>query len=373
MTTIRVLHILHSMNRGGAENAIMNYYRHIDRSLIQFDFLLTEPNKCQFEDEILSLGGHIYRVPLLRMSSPFSYINAVNRFFKLHHEYQIVHSHTSSKSVFPLSIAKLNRIPVRIAHSHNTQSEKGIRGWIRNGFKLPLKKVASHLCACGIDAAKWLYGEKAISEGMVTIIPNVIECPQFDFNKSTRERIRKQLHFDDNTLVIGCVARFSPQKNLLFLIDLFHALHQKCSHAKLLLLGDGELRNIITERIQQYGLMDSVILTGVVPNVTDYEQAMDAFIMSSFHEGLPLSLIEAQISGLKCFVSNGITRESDKTGLVTFIPLEKGPEFWVPQILSQMPYERRGYLDDLKKAGYDAETSASILQQFYLDTLKHAQ
>ena len=125
---IRVLHILHSMNRGGAENAIMNYYRHIDRRKVQFDFLLTEYRKCHFEDEIRSLGGKVFRVPLLKISNPLPYFRAVSSFFDDHHEYKIVHSHTSSKSFFPLFIAKVKDIPIRISHSHGSHSEPGLNG-----------------------------------------------------------------------------------------------------------------------------------------------------------------------------------------------------------------------------------------------------
>ena len=157
---IRVLHILHSMNRGGAEAMLMNYYRNIDRTRVQFDFLLTEQNRCQFEDEIEYLGGRVYRVPLLRWSDPLPYINGVKRFFGEHPEYRIVHSHTSSKSAVPLWVAKKSGVPVRIAHAHNNKSESGVSGRVRDLLKIPLKKMATDFFACGEEAAKWLYGQR---------------------------------------------------------------------------------------------------------------------------------------------------------------------------------------------------------------------
>lgn len=355
------------MNRGGAENAIMNYYRHIDRTKVQFDFLLTEPNKCQFEDEIISLGGRVYRVPLLRMSNPFPYLKAVSVFFDKHPEYKIVHSHTSSKSFFPLWIAKRKGIPVRIAHSHNTKSETGFRGWIRDTLKIALKKVATHYLSCGEEAAVWLYGRRFYNEEKVRVLPNVIECQKFSFNTSIREQMRSELAIDEETLVIGCVARFSPQKNLLFAIDVFHKIHGKVKDSMLILIGDGEQRPLIESRISEYGLNDSVILTGVVSNVPDYEQAMDIYLMPSFFEGLPLSLIEAQISGLKCFVSTGIPKEVDKTGLVSFLSLEKGTNKWADTIITNKHYARRSYVEELKTAGYDAAKTAKVLEQFYMN------
>ncbi len=369
MATVRILQVLHSMDRGGAENAIMNYYRHVDRDKIQFDFLLTEPKKCHFEDEITSLGGNVYRVPQLQMIKPFAYLKAVSLFFDNHPEYKIVHSHTSSKSVFPLWIAKKKGIPVRISHSHNTKSENGLRGWIRNGLKWFLKRVATHFCACGNEAAIWLYGQKTFNAGKVTVVPNVIECSWFDYNEQTRNKIRSQLQIGDDTIVLGCVARFSPQKNLSFLIDIFNDFHAKINNSVLLLLGDGDLKEQIVERINYHHLENSVLLTGVVPNVSDYEQAMDIYLMPSLFEGLPLSLIEAQISGLKCFVSTGVPQEADKTGLVSFIPLEKGSQYWTSHIIKQISYNRRGHLKELQEAGYDAEVSAITLQEFYLSTL----
>lgn len=367
MEPIRVLHILHSMNRGGAENAIMNYYRHVNRDKVQFDFLLTEPHKCQFEEEIVYLGGKIYRVPLLTIKNPFPYMRAVRNFFQHHPEYQIVHSHTSSKSFFPLYIAKSVGIPIRICHSHNTQSESGFRGLIRDFFKGPLKKVSTNYFACGEEAAIWLYGQHAIDSKAVTIIPNVIECDKYDYNENIRHQIRSSLSISSLDIILGSVARFSYQKNHLFLIDLFREFHKLQGNSKLLLIGDGELHDSIVEKVHDYHLDDSVIMTGVVSNVNDFEQAMDFFIMPSFFEGLPLSLIEAQISGLKCFVSDEIPKEADKTGLVTFLPLKKGPELWAKCIKNSLGYIRESKIQDIRRSGYDAVEAASKLEFLYIE------
>lgn len=370
MAVVKILHILHSMNRGGAENAIMNYYRHIDRGKVQFDFLLTEQNKCQFEDEIYSLGGKIYRVPLLRIANPLPYIKAVSTFFNEHPEYQIVHSHTSSKSVVPLWIAKKKGIPVRIAHSHGSHSEKGINGWVRDCLKIPLKYVANHYFACGTEAAIWLFGKKYHNKGKIQILPNIIECKKFIYNAKIREEYRRKLEISDETILLGCTARFCYPKNQTFAVNLLNELHKKNIKSMLILVGDGDERPIIESNISKNELGDYVIFTGVVPNVSDYEQAMDVFLMPSFFEGLPLSLIEAQISGLKCFASTGVPQEADKTGLVSFIPLDKGPHYWAEQIVDQLPYTRRSYLHEMQEAGYDAETSAKKLQDYYLQLAK---
>lgn len=370
MAIVRILHVLHSMNRGGAENAIMNYYRHIDRDKLQFDFLLTEQNKCHFEDEINSLGGKIYRVPLLRMGNPLPYIKSVSAFFNEHPEYQIVHSHTSSKSVFPLWIAKKKGVPVRIAHSHSSQSEIGINGRVRDCLKIPLKSVANHYLACGTEAAIWLYGKKYHEKGKIQIFPNVIECKKFVYDTNIREEYRRKLGISNDTILLGCTARFCYPKNQTFAVDVLIELRKKNINSMLLLVGDGEERPMLESNISKSGLGDFVIFSGVVPNVSDYEQAMDVFLMPSFFEGLPLSLIEAQISGLKCFASTGVPQEADKTGLVSFIPLDKGPRYWSEQIVHQIPYTRRSFLHEMQEAGYDAETSAKKLQDYYLHLIQ---
>ena len=372
MEPIRVLHILHSMNRGGAENAIMNYYRNIDRNKVQFDFLLTEPSKCQFEDEILSLGGRVFRVPLLTMKNPFPYLSGVWRFFRSHPGYRIVHSHTSSKSFFPLIIARLSGIPVRIAHCHGTGSkaDNGLYTIIRTSLRKPLQLVATDYFACGIEAAKWLYGNRNFVSGKVRILPNVIECEKFSFNNNTRDIIREKHNIKGDTIVVGATARFSLIKNHPFSVDILASLLKRCPNFILLLVGDGPLRREIESMTQEKDLSHKVIITGLVPNVYEYLQAMDFFVMPSFYEGLPLSLVEAQVSGLKCFVSEGVPKEADITGLVSFLPLEKGPEYWAETIHKEVGYVRRSHIGDVRKAGYDAAESAVKLQEFYLNAVR---
>ena len=371
MEPIRVLHILHSMNRGGAENAIMNYYRHIDRDKVQFDFLLTEQSKCQFEDEIFSLGGRVFRVPLLTIKNPFPYLSGVWRFYKSHPEYRIVHSHTSSKSFFPLFLAKRAGIPVRVCHSHNSRSESGFSGFIRDALKFPLKKVATHFCACGQEAAIWLYGRESFNNGKVRVVPNVIDAAAFCYSVERRLEIRNMLGLSDSTLILGCTARFSPQKNHRFLLSVFYEFNKIIGDSVMLLLGGGELKSEIESQVKELGLEDRVYFIGTVANVSDYEQAMDFFLLPSINEGIPLSLIEAQVSGLRCFVSEGVPRESDKTGLVSFLSLDEGPEYWARQIADNIEYHRNSHLDDIVKAGYDAPTSAQKLEQFYLETFNN--
>ena len=367
MGEVRILHILHSMNRGGAENALMNYYRHIDRSKIQFDFLLTEQTKCQFEDEIISLGGRVYRIPPLKMSNPFPYLRGIKIFFKDHPEYKIVHSHTTSKSVFPLLIAKLSGIDVRISHSHSSKAERGLRGKIRVLLMPFLKYVATDWLTCGEQAGIYLYGENTYKSGKVKLYRNVIEADLFRLSQERRAFIRQSLGIDEDTFVVGHTARFDPVKNHMFDVDILVELKKRYKKSMLLEVGLG-VKEGITEYATDKGVVDDIIFAGVVNNVYDYEQAMDAFILPSFNEGLPLSIVEAQVSGLPCFTTKGtVSYECSVTDLVTYTPLEDGAKVWAEKIIASKDNVRKDRYDEIVNAGYDASHSARDLQEFYLN------
>lgn len=362
---IRVLHILHSMNRGGAEAMLMNYYRHIDRGLVQFDFLLTEKKHCQYEDEILSMGGRVYRVPILVVSNPFPYINGVRNFLKEHNEYKIVHSHTSSKSAIPLWIAKRCGVPIRICHSHNNKSETGISGVIRDLLKLPLRKVSTHYFSCGDEASIWLYGAKLARSGSVYVMKNAINVNQFAFNEDARIDIRQRYKISKDTKVLGMVARFSHQKNHLFALDVLKTLTDLHKDVVLMLVGDGELRDVIINRANQLGVINHLVMVGVVTDVYRYLQAIDVVLMPSFSEGLPVSIIEAQDSGMKCIMSTEVPREVDVTGNVDFLPLDQ--DIWVKKILT-VDYKKRDQnaVKKIQSAGYDIKNAAIELQEWYI-------
>lgn len=370
---IRILHILHSMNRGGAEAMLMNYYRNIDRTRVQFDFLLTEQKRCLFEEEIESLGGRVFRVPLLRMSNPLPYIDGLKRFFKEHPEYKIVHSHTSSKSAVPLWIAKKCGIPVRIAHSHNNKSEGGVSGWMRDFLKIPLKNVATDFFACGEEAAIWLYGQNMWKTGNVKILANAIPVEKYEYDVKQRESVRDCYAIQPKTLVLGMVARFSRQKNHMFALDLMKILKEKACDVKMLLVGDGELKGEIVQKVKEMSLEDDVVMTGVVSDVYNYLQAMDVVLMPSFNEGLPVSLIEVQANGLHCVVSDRVPAEVNVTGNVTFLPLDLND--WADCIMKNKEcyMVRDGEVGEkVREAGYDIQLAIKKLEEWYM-TKSHVE
>lgn len=366
---IRVLHILHSMNRGGAENALINYYRNINREKVQFDFLLTDQDKGLFEDEIARLGGRIFKMPLITMNNPFPYLKAVKRFLKEHPEYHIVHSHTSSKSVFPLWVAKQCGVPVRCSHSHSSMAEGGLSGLIRKGLMPFLKVTATDFLSCGNQAAVYLYGQTYFDEGKVKVFKNVIETQKFRYSEETRKEYRSKLGIEDDVILLGHTARFDPVKNHPFDVEILAELLKMGVKAKLLLVGDNTASGIesVNQIIDELGVKDDVIFTGVVSNVYDYEQAMDIFLLPSFNEGLPLSIIEAQVSGLPCFTTKDrVSSECSVTDLVHYLPLEAGAMIWADEILNACKQARRDRWNEVAVAGYDAKTSAKELQEFYI-------
>lgn len=216
---IRILHVLGGLNRGGAETMVMNVYRNIDRSKIQFDFIIHTTEKCDYEDEIKNLGGEIYRVPRYNGKNHIVYKNVWHKFFRLHSEYKIIHGHLRSTAAIYLNIAKKYKLKT-IAHSHNTSSGSGVAAVIKNVMQIPIRYIADYLFACSDDAGKWLFGKNVINNKKYRIIENSIDCDSYMYNDHLRNNMRKSLDLNDK-YVIGHVGRFNIQKNHEFLLEVF--------------------------------------------------------------------------------------------------------------------------------------------------------
>lgn len=356
---IRVLQVVTHMNRGGLETMLMNYYRYIDRSQVQFDFLTHREYDGDYGEEIKSLGGIIYHLPVL---NPFSssYKTALRTFFKYHPEYQVVHVHQDCLSSVILKEAKKCGVPVRIAHSHNANQDHNLKYAIKIYFRRFIPTYATDLFACSEEAGKWMFGDETFK-----VLNNAIDAKSYVFNVEKRNKIRKELGVCDTKLLVGHVGRFSPQKNHSFLIDIFYKI-QKRTEAKLLLVGDGELRSDIDKKIADLKLQDRVILTGVRNDVADLLQAMDVFIFPSHYEGLPVTMIEAQAAGVPCLISDKVPIECKVTDLVHVLPLDGSPEVWVKNVLELVQTPRRNTYEEIKNAGFDIVENAKWLQEFYL-------
>ena len=365
---IRILQVFAEMNRGGAETMIMNLYRHIDRERIQFDFIVHTQEKCAFDEEIEQLGGRIYKVPKYVGTNHFSYKNAWKDFFKSHSDYTIIHGHVRSTASIYLKIAKRYNLTT-IAHSHSISSGSGIKAVIKDVFQLPIRHISDYFLACSETAGQWLFGDKVVASNKFKILNNAIDVEEFTFNNQIREAIRYDYGIEDK-LVIGHVGRFHSAKNHEFLIDIFKSVHNKVNNSVLLLIGDGALKESIQMKVRKEKLENSVIFAGVRSDVPDIFQGMDIFVMPSLFEGLPVTLIEAQASGLKIFASDVITNEVAITDNIEFLSLNRSAEVWAERIMEYRDgYERKDTSQEIVAAGYDVNNNAQELEQFYLSIL----
>ncbi len=357
---IRILQVVTYMGRGGLETMLMNYYRNIDRSKVQFDFLTHRSEKADYDDEIEALGGRIYHLPRL---NPFSrsYLSALDNFFKEHKEYHVVHCHQDCLSGVVLKVAKANGVKFTIAHSHNANQDKNLKYFIKIFEKRKIPKYADKLFACGDEAGRWMFNTDDFE-----VLNNAIDTDLYTYNEEKAVDIRKKFGIE-NKFVVGHVGRFNPQKNHEFLIDVFNEVQKIKEDSVLMLVGDGHLRLEIEKKVHDLGIADKVIFTGVKSDVNDLMQAMDVFLFPSLYEGLPVTMVEAQSSGLKCIISDKVPTECILTDNVDSMKLEDSPKVWANKVLKYKNYERRNTKQDIEKANFDIKTNAKWLQEFYLN------
>lgn len=372
----RILQVLTIMNLGGAETMIMNYYRSIDRSKIQFDFLLHRPERGAYDDEIENLGGKIYRMPPISPRNFFKYKSELKKFFYLHPEYEIVHSHLNSLSTFVLNAAKATS-NVRIGHSHIAinpiklsdffNKKLDLKTTIKEALQTLLRKsvanYATHYFACGEKAGKWMFGDTA--EKPITVINNAIDSSRFIYNNEIATITKKKLKIEDK-LVIGHVGRFNDQKNHFFLIEIFNEILKANSNAILLLVGEGDLRPKIEDEINKLGITEAVMFLGSRTDIPELLQSFDVFLFPSLYEGLPVTLIEAQAAGLKIIASDTISSEVNFSKLIQFIALKESSLHWAKQLLQSIKYKRENTQKIVIDSGYDIVNNAKNLEDFYL-------
>ena len=350
----RVLCVFSTLDRGGAESMCMNLYRHMDHRKVQFDFVKHTPNKGSFEDEIISLGGHIYEAPRLRGYNYYQYRHWWEKHLNEHPEHHIIHGHFFSISAVYFQIAK-GKGRVTVGHIHASTAGSRLKAFLEKG----ISRYTDYPFACSVEAGRWIYGERQF-----VVLKNALDIEMFRYSVSVRQKIRKQLGFGQE-LILGTVANLSSVKNPMGLIDIYISVRKIRHDAKLIWIGEGAQRSAIEDRIRREGIEDAVFLLGTRTDVQNILQAMDVFLLPSFNEGLPVSLIEAQASGLPCYVSDRVTREADITGNCRFLPIDE-PEIWAHEILDSS-YIREDTSDSIRNAGYDIMTTVKWLQDFYLN------
>tara|TARA_R110002033_G_scaffold143840_2_gene181939 strand:- start:10798 stop:11895 length:1098 start_codon:yes stop_codon:yes gene_type:complete len=362
------------MNRGGAESMIMNYYRNINRDKIQFDFLVHRKEKGAFDDEIERLGGKIFRVTQINPFFPSSYYNELRAFFKKYTNYKIIHSHLNTFSCFPLKIAHEFNIPFRIAHAH-TATEKinfldlfhphHIKETLKKLTKAYLKKniltYTTQRMSCGKKAGEWLFGP---NEDFI-ILNNAIDAKKFIYNESIAKEYRKEFGYK-NELIIGHIGNFSDAKNMPFLVQIFDALLKENENCRLLLVGDGPQKQKFESDVKKLTISHRVNFLGTRNDISNLCNLFDIFVFPSLYEGLPVTLIETQASGLKVFASKTITSDVALTTDLTFLPLSASPQKWAEQIIQQSSYKRKNNYELIRSKGYDIMSNITLLENFYL-------
>lgn len=358
---VRILHVVGRMDRGGTETLLMNLLRRLNTEEMIFDFVEQTEDVCDYDREILALGGKIYRCPALTISNIRKYTNWWKQFLQNHPEYIIIHGHSRGSAPIYLKVAKkLNRRT--IAHCHNNSNGKGLYALKRYIWQFPLRYIPEFCFACSRDSGNSQFGKREFQ-----IIYNGIDTEKYIWNDFIREKYRKQFEIEDN-FVIGNVARFEFQKNHEFLIDIFFEIKKREKNAKLLLIGRGTREQIIREKVEKLGLIDDVIFAGLRSDVNNCMQAMDVFVLPSHFEGLGIVNIEAQAAGLPCFVSEKVVpKEIEITDLVHFISLNEGAVDWAKKILQnrQDIKYRKDTSNEIKKSGFDIETTKKVLVDFY--------
>lgn len=366
---VRVLMLFTILNRGGAETMVMNYYRHIDRTKVQFDFVVHREERGAYEDEIEQLGGKIYRMMPLRPWTFRQYKGQVCRFFNEYPDYKIIHGHCSELGYFFYREASKRGVPVIIAHAHNSRADYDLKWPWRTWLKFRMRPYLTHCLTCGEEAAAWLFGKRGAKSAILQ--RNAIDTAKFQYNETDRKQKREELGIPSDTLVVGHVGRFERQKNHPFVVKVFEQIHKQIPNSQLLLVGSGgggeqEIRNLVSSlHIEQF-----VRFLGSRNDVPQLFGVMDVFLLPSLMEGLPLVMVEAQCSGLPCIISEGVPREACMTDLITRISLYKNKvEDWVDTIIQQSAIhrDRSVYADQVVSAGYDIVQNALWLQEFYLN------
>ncbi|MDE7297543.1 MAG: glycosyltransferase family 1 protein [Lachnospiraceae bacterium] len=359
---IRVLHVLGGLDIGGAETFVMNVYRALDRTAIQFDFV-KHTNKNQFFDnEIRQLGGKIFSCPRYNVVNHFEYCKWWKKFFATHTEYCIIHGHVRSTASLYMPIAKKYGLKT-IIHSHSTSNGTGISAFVKTVLQYPIRYQADYFFACSDAAGEWLFGKKIMKGGRYYKIQNAVDIETSRLNLEVRKKYREELKLEDK-IVYAHVGRLHESKNHMFLIEVFSELLAVQPNAVLLIVGDGDLREQIEKKVDELQMGRAIKMLGSRDDVSNILQASDCFLFPSKWEGLPVTVVEAQAAGLPCFVSDRVTREVGVSELVNYLPIDKGTKLWVDAIRRQ-DCTRRDVTEKIRAAGFDVRTLAKWMKDFY--------
>lgn len=370
---VKVLHFVSTPAIwNGVMSVIMNYYRHIDKERVQFDFLCFMRCEQSYEAEIKKLGGRVFYIP--KPGSSIDSLFKLRNFFETHRdEYQIVHNHEVYLSFYLEPLTRHVGISRFIVHSHATRYSDRPASAVRNAVLcLPIRFMKCEMLACSREAGVFLFGNKKIEKGPFCVLHNAIAIDHFSYDCCERTRLRKRLNIE-NCFVIGHVGRYMPQKNHDFLMKMFANLHIDMPNARLLLVGDGPCKARIEKQCEKYGIMEKVIFVGNVYDVQKWYSAMDILVLPSIFEGLGNALIEAQANGLTCLASEYVPIEAKIADSCSFLPLKENE--WMQAILDfeksnpkRKEVKKKKITESFLTAHYDINVESQWLQSYYENT-----
>ncbi|MGI5172160.1 glycosyltransferase family 1 protein [Treponema sp. OMZ 840] len=367
---IRVAQIIGKAVISGVDSVVMNYYRNIDKSRVQFDFFMDGYNPTLIDEEILDLGGRIIKLHPYEQSMYKNMSECRKAFEKS--RYTIVHSHLNTLSVFPLFAAWQAKVPVRIAHNHSTTSRGEFkRNLMKQALRPFSKTFATHYAACGETPARWLFGSKAVREHKVRLIKNAVDTSRFYPDTAAAQRIRKEFGLEKR-FIIGHVGRFVFPKNHELIVKVFAEVYRQNPNAALVLVGTGELENETRALVKKLGIEQAVFFTGLRRDIPDFLNAFDVFFLPSRYEGMPVVGMEAQAVGLPCLMSDAVPVDTAVTPLVEFFPLNAGVKEWARKILSYENRRKMTFPDLMRDSGFEIRSAAENLCRWYEDLQKGA-
>ena len=372
MEKIKILMVLGSTNMGGANMFVLNQIRNMDLERFQVDFVVNFPERAGgIGQELNDYGCNIYMLPYFKVYNYFSFTKAWKQFLTEHH-YDIVHGHSTNSAAVYLRIAK-NMGCVTIAHCHSAGFRGGyIQQLMKGFFTKRIRKVADYWFACSAKAAEHLYGEGYRDYPRYYDIPNAINAEQYLYDENIAQAIREQIGVGDDVFLCGHVGSFTSPKNHTYLLEIFKEISKIKPNAKLICCGSGSLMPQVKEKAKELGIDDKVLFPGVIKNCNEYMMAMDVLIFPSFFEGFPVTVIEAEATGLPVVMSDVITNEVDITDCVHRLSLSDSPQVWAKEVCGVVPSERRQYNSIVVDSKYNMRTSAKMIMSLYEEMInKH--
>jgi len=366
---ITIAVIVGKMDSGGKKNLIMEYYRKIDRKKIQFDFICDSDSQAIPKEEIERLGGKVYKI--------HPYQNIILNMWDIYklckdNKYIIVHAYNSTMNIFPMLCAKMAGVPVRISENLSMAHKGELKTVLKKILRLMSKRFATHYMACGEDCGRWLFGDKLFNSGKVSVFKTAIDTNKNLYDSELRKKTRKKYEIE-NKIVIGHIGRFVQQKNPLFMLEVFSEISKREKNAILLLIGDGNLKKEIIKKIDELSIKEHVMYLGRREDIHQFYNAMDAFLLPSLYEGLPVVGLEAQSCGLPVFFSAEITKEASVCPIGIFIGLDVKASEWAKRVLdvvyANIPV-RHSWSEEIINAGFDSKSESNRMQRYYFDTLR---